>query len=466
MSACVRSAAYALLYIRQSMVSTCGMDGARHVFDNRRPLVVVPSFSEFRELRGHKQQTVCQRVANIVHVVVLNTITKHHLASVVSTTMSVGAAELALIVVQYLEHHGCHQSATTFRRCAPPPSCYSRCTSSVAHNRNREAQQRICPLPAVCQQLRSLDTIVDEYMLLKLQRDRLQNLSSQHPVLGSIITTLNLYAGSAAVAATPMHAVPPATDAAPAPRPPAHPGHAQHPGGVTPNGGPNRQPVAAKSSAVDLESTGKTPAQEVDVVWTVRKERRKRSRGDSESDAPRLGARKSLKYEGSQQETVGGGCDASKCCQSAPSPAPRPIPPAAAPSPPPAASKPNLAGNAVIRALQQQQVVGNDAAAPAPLQHMMASSHPPTLALPLLGGDTFGGMTNLFAGDSLFGEPPPDTGPEPRDQGSPDQASPDQAQQQPTQAHTVSQDKENSEPSTRKASQAAIEAFLGTITNK
>lgn len=204
------------------------------------------------------------------------------------------------------------------------------------------------------------------------------------------------------------------------------------------------------------------------MVWTVRKERRKRSREESESDAPRHGARKSLRYEGSQQETVarksrqegsqqetvGGGAGPSKGCQSAPSPAPRPLPAAAAPSPPPAPTanlktkgSNNLAGNAVIRALQQQQVVGTEAAADAgspagpPAGHAEVS--PTGLALPLLGGDTFGGLTNLFAGDSLFGVP---------------------LEPSPPAKEAPEAGKERARGPVRKASHAAIEAFLGTVT--
>ena len=198
---------------------------------------------------------------------------------------------------------------------------------------------------------------------------------------------------------------------------------------------------------------------------TVKKERRKRSREESNNNAPRHGARKSLRYEGSQQETVAGG-GGSKGCQSAPSPAPRPLPPVAAPSPPPpAANQPNFAGNAVIRALQQQQVVGTDAVAPTP--HDEATSPPLPLPPTVLGVETLGAISNLFANDSLFGVAPFSSGdPTSIEDTSSESQGPSPVAMQPSYpAAQVQHGKENAAPGppVRKASQAAIEAFLGTI---
>lgn len=182
-------------------------------------------------------------------------------------------------------------SAPTITSAPPPP---------ILPPFLREAQERICPLPAVYHQLRKLESIVDEYVLLKHQRDRLQALSAEHPVLASIITTLNLHACSAALAATPVAApvaprehpadppamaMPPAHHAAPPPqvhappRPPAHPTAASMPAPpVTTSaagdtvqedvaaGTPQRPSRRARGQhPVDVESTGKTPLE----VWLL-----------------------------------------------------------------------------------------------------------------------------------------------------------------------------------------------------
>ncbi len=204
--------------------------------------------------------------------------------------MGIGVAELALVVVQYLENQGCHQAAQVFRRCPDLVFFLNPSYSPTPHSHptHREAQERICPLPAVYHQLRKLESIVDEYVLLKHQRDRLQALSAEHPVLGSIITTLNLHACSAALAITPV--APPAaqrdqpTDDAPSAsmprkhhspgkhhsppppaaqaRPPAHPPAAASAANVREHvaaAGTPKRPVRRGRRAADIESTGKTP---------------------------------------------------------------------------------------------------------------------------------------------------------------------------------------------------------------